>query len=569
MTVERPPSLHPPAPTVAAPPLPPAGDGEAAGDDAGCRSVGRIASVTGSQLVCLLDAAAGHDHAPPPRLQKGALVKIWNARNWVYGLVAAVTAPMPTRTADDEIRLCEITMLGELERPVDGSEPRFRRGVSHFPTVGDPVSTANGADLALVYARPASGGVRIGTIHQDRSIPAYILPDNLLGKHFAILGTTGSGKSCAAALLLHRIIQAHPHAHILLLDPHNEYAAAFGARAELIDAASLSLPYWLFSFEELAAALLQGAAGDEARQESALLADLVVRAKSLYPGNDRRAGQIGVDTPVPYQMGHLIELIDQSMGRLNNPEHVAPYQRLKARIEKLRWDARYRFMFGGISVADTLASVLARLFRVPVAGRPITIVDLSAVPSEVLNIVVSVLARTTFNFALYGDRSLPVLLVCEEAHRYLPTDSRLGFEPTKRVLARIAKEGRKYGVALALISQRPADLAISAFSQCNTVFALRLTNQIDQDFVRGAMPDWGEGLLDFLPSLRNAEAIVVGEGLSVPARVCLDQLPVHERPRSYGAEFSLAWGSPDDEGTDDDAERTFLDQVIQRWRSQQ
>jgi DNA helicase HerA-like ATPase len=554
---------------AASPPLPPAPLVPGAPPDG--PAVGRIASVTGSQLVCVLATAAGQ---PAARLQKGALVKVWNDRNWVYGLVTGVAAPMPRPAADDdEIRLCEITMLGEQEADGDGRPALFRRGVSGFPTVGDRVFTTDAHDLALVYARPASGGVRIGTIHQDRSIPAYVSPDNLLGKHFAILGTTGTGKSCAAALLLHRITETHPDAHILLLDPHNEYAAAFGGRAEVIGAGTLSLPYWLFSFEELAAAVLQGGEADDMRQEAALLADLVVRAKALYPGNDRRAGQISVDTPVPYQMGHLMEAIDKEAGRLSSPEHIAPYQRLKARIDKLRWDPRYRFMFGGITVADTLAQVLSRLFRVPVAGRPITIVDLSAVPSEVLNIVVSVLARTTFNFALFGDRSLPVLLVCEEAHRYLPTDVRSGFEPTKRVLSRIAKEGRKYGVALGLISQRPADLAISALSQCNTFFALRLTNQHDQDFVRGAMPDWGEGLLDFLPSLRNAEAIVVGEGISVPARVCLDRLAEAERPESHTAEFSSAWGAVAAAGgaarATADEPLALLDGVIQRWRSQQ
>jgi hypothetical protein len=208
-----------------------------------------------------------------------------------------------------------------------------------------------------------------------------------------------------------------------------------------------------------------------------------------------------------------------------------------------------------------MAKILSRIFRFPVRGKPMTILDLSAVPSDVLNVVVSVLCRITFDFMVYSDRLMPILLVCEEAHRYLPADSSQGFEPAKRILSRIAKEGRKYGVSLGIISQRPADLAIGALSQCNTVLALRLSSQADQDFVRAMLPDWGGGLFDFLPSLRNAEAIVVGEGISVPARVRLDTLPTEQLPRSKTASFSAAWQN-------DIESATALDEVISRWRSE-
>jgi DNA helicase HerA-like ATPase len=249
------------------------------------------------------------------------------------------------------------------------------------------------------------------------------------------------------------------------------------------------------------------------------------------------------------------------MGRLNNPSTAAPYIRLRSRINDLRSDSRYRFMFGGISISDNMTKILGQVLRIPVDGKPITILDLSAVPSEVLNIVVSVLSRITFDFALFSDRAVPILLVCEEAHRYLPEDTRLGFAPTKRILSQIAKEGRKYGVALCIVSQRPSDLAMSALSQCSTLFALRLTSVGDQNFVRGMLPDWGGGLLDFLPSLRNGEAIVVGEGLAVPARVRFDTLPPEHLPRSGTAAFSSAWRQDMDGGS-------LLDTVIARWRTE-
>jgi DNA helicase HerA-like ATPase len=217
-------------------------------------------------------------------------------------------------------------------------------------------------------------------------------------------------------------------------------------------------------------------------------------------------------------------------------------------------------MFEGLSVRDNLSHILSRIFRVPVDSKPISILDLSAVPSEIMNVVVSVLCRLSFDFVFWSDRKLPLLLVCEEAHRYVPQDPKLGFEPTKRALARIAKEGRKYGVALCVVSQRPSELASSLLSQCNTLFAMRMTTQKDQEYVRGAVSDSAIGLLDFLPSLRNAEAIAMGEGVSVPLRLRFDELPEEHRPRSGTVPFSAAWQS------DDDDSFALVQDIVGRWR---
>jgi DNA helicase HerA-like ATPase len=205
-----------------------------------------------------------------------------------------------------------------------------------------------------------------------------------------------------------------------------------------------------------------------------------------------------------------------------------------------------------------LSEILGRLFRIPVNGKPITIIDLSGVPSEVVNVVVSVLCRLAFDFALWSEIPVPITIVCEEAHRYAPRDRELGFEPTKRALSRIAKEGRKYGVSLCVVSQRPSDLAPELLSECNTIFALRMTSQADQDIVRGAVPEASHGLMNFLPALRNGEAIAVGEGVSVPMRICFDLLPEDARPKSATASFTAAWSRDNDP--------SLVDQVVERWR---
>jgi len=188
------------------------------------------------------------------------------------------------------------------------------------------------------------------------------------------------------------------------------------------------------------------------------------------------------------------------------------------------------------------------------------------VPSEIVDVVVSMLCRTVFDFALWsaagdtGDEALPVLLVCEEAHRYIAADG-AGFGPTRQVMARIAKEGRKYGVSLCLVSQRPSELSLDILSQCNTLFVLRMSNGPDQDFVRNALPESGLGLLNALPALRMQEAIVVGEGVTVPMRIRFNDLDPEHQPRSGAASFSRAWRAPP-------ARPDIVAETVERWRHQ-
>ena len=262
-----------------------------------------------------------------------------------------------------------------------------------------------------------------------------------------------------------------------------------------------------------------------------------------------------------FRSGDVDHLIDQAAGSLDKGQNPSSYLRVKARLKALRSDPRFGFLFPALSTRDNMERILSRLFRIPVAGKPLTIVDLSAIPSEILNVVVSVLCRMTFDFALWSERAVPIMLVCEEAHRYCPRDSKVDFEPARRALSRIAKEGRKYGVSLCLVSQRPSELAPAVLSQCSTIFALRLSNNSDQDFIRGALRESAIGLLDFLPSLRNAEAIAIGEGVPVPVRLCFDELPEESRPLSGSASFSMAW-------TNDVNDENFLASVVERWRQE-
>jgi DNA helicase HerA-like ATPase len=258
-------------------------------------------------------------------------------------------------------------------------------------------------------------------------------------------------------------------------------------------------------------------------------------------------------------MSELIALIDERMGRLENKRDLTPFRNLKHRIETVSKDPRYAFMFGSLTVYDSMTQVLGRIFRVPVNDKPITILQLTGIPSEIVNVVVSVLCRLTFDFALWSEGKVPVTLVCEEAHRYVPVNSSLGFEPCKRAIAKIAKEGRKYGASLCVVTQRPAEIDPTILSQCNTVFALRMSNERDQEIVNSAVADTGAGLLEFLPSLGQREAIAFGDGMALPVRIKFDELPQHALPRSSTARFTERWQkSLGDDG--------FLEQIVERWR---
>ena len=267
-----------------------------------------------------------------------------------------------------------------------------------------------------------------------------------------------------------------------------------------------------------------------------------------------------VDTPVPYRISDLTGLIDERMGKLENKRDLSPYRQLRTRIDSISQDGRYAFMFGSLTVYDGMTQVLSRIFRVPVNNKPITIVELTGLPTEIINVVVSVLARMTFDFAHWSEGKVPLTLVCEEAHRYVPAADHLGFEPCKRAIAKIAKEGRKYGVALCIVSQRPAEVDPTILSQCNTVFALRMSNDRDQEIVTSAITDTGSGLLEFLPSLGQREALAFGDGVALPVRIKFDELPANCLPRSTTARFTEHWQrSVGDEG--------FLEQVVEKWRT--
>jgi DNA helicase HerA-like ATPase len=533
--------------------------------------VGRIVAVTGAHAVILIDAEGGLQQKRTPEI--GTLLRVDTPRSVSLCMVSALSSPMPTHASDEqELRIIEVEFFGELPKDATGNTLSFRRGISCYPSLGDILSRASTDELGKAYACDSDSAIRMGHISQEPAIPAMIKIDEMLGKHFAILGSTGTGKSCTVALILRRILEKNPQAHVLLLDVHREYAHAFGDLAEVIGPSNMNLPFWLLNFEEIVEILIGQQPNREPDVE--VLRELIPVAKARYMNNQRRERNplqrqrdpveptaLGVDTPVPYRTSDLIGIIEEHIGKLDLRGELAPYKRLKARLESISRDSRYAFMFGSLTIQDTMSQVLARLFRIPVNGKPIAILELGGLPSEIINVAVSVLARLAFDFGVWNAGQIPITFVCEEAHRYVPVDKTLGFEPTKRAISRIAKEGRKYGISLCIVSQRPSELDATILSQCNTVFAMRLSNERDQQILRAGISDAAGSLLEFMPTMGTGEAITFGEGVAIPTRIKFDILPAEEWPKSNTASVTRSWAKVmPSEG--------FLNEIVMRWRAQ-
>ncbi|BAC49083.1 bll3818 [Bradyrhizobium diazoefficiens USDA 110] len=528
-------------------------------------SFGRVISVRGSLArVGLL--AANQMPISEVRATVGRFVSIRCASSVIVAMITEVSCENLS-SADNYIAIASVDLLGEILNAAD--KAKFQRGVTNYPTIGDAVDLITSQELRTIYAPTGSDQINVGFLQQDRSVIAYVDVEEMLSKHFAVLGSTGVGKSTGVSLLLNEILKARPNLRIFLLDVHNEYGRCFGDRALVLNPRNLKLPFWLFNFEEIVDVLFGGRAG--VPEELDILAEVIPLAKGVYTQyqNADRIGlkridpkQIGytVDTPVPYRLVDLMSLIDERMGKLENRSSRIIYHKLISRIEAVRNDPRYAFMFDNANVGgDTMAEVISHLFRLPANGKPMTVMQLAGFPAEVIDSVVSVLCRMAFDFGLWSDGVSPLLFVCEEAHRYASADRNVGFGPTRKAVSRIAKEGRKYGVYLGLITQRPAELDATIISQCNTLFTMRLANERDQALLRAAVSDAAANLLSFVPSLGTREVLAFGEGVALPTRLRFKEVPPHQLPRGEATISSVP-------SVTSGHDMHFVSAVLERWR---
>lgn len=555
--------------------------------------LGKVASVDTSRVLIAVENAT-----LLPRASVGSLVAIQGttAQEFLIGMTERVTRqlreetgppdPMaPTTLAvevvpDDALR---VVLLGTY-RTIEGTiRNRFKRGADSFPQIDRDCFLVEGGNLQrfmglLGKDLDEKQRLELGHFVIDQSATAIANGDRLFQRHAAILGSTGSGKSCAVSLILERA-HARKHANIIVFDMHGEYASlanppvqkdgtapmSIAAAFKIAGPGDLSkpsenvlfLPYWLLNREEMLSMILDRSDQNAPNQASRFT--LHVRAlKERTLVTERQAdvkATFTVDSPIPYKLNELIKLLEtdnttKGVGKNNTPVKGEWEDRLTRFISRLAAkaeDRRYGFMFKPPDTAlkyDWLAKQIAKLLAPGEGKHGIKVIDFSEVPSDVLPIVTGVFARLLYDvqFWMQPEKRTPFVFVCDEAHLYLPVreDADAVEKQALYSFERIAKEGRKYGVSLLVVSQRPSDVSRTILSQCNNFLILRLTNDQDQNVVRRLMPDSLAGVLEGLPLLDTGEALLLGDAILLPARIKL-KFPAIE-PLSQTRNFWQEWG---------------------------
>ena len=496
--------------------------------------------------------------------QFGSIVKVHFGRRIIYGYVARLRMKAEYErdkggsvSASATGRIIEVDLFGEGEWVSKPNleqanwELNFDRGVSTFPLPQQKLYLTPNSELAFVFGNDDGANIQIGEHVGSGGTPCYADMNELLGKHTAVLGSTGAGKSGTVAAILHSILERGAVAQhdnwsprIVILDPHNEYGDAFPEHVRLsTDEDSLSLPYWLLNFQEIIS-LVIGKTEFVATSQSNIVKSALLTARQAacveIDGVDKNS--ITVDSPIPFVWQDFINYVenDKPPQASKQESHNSILQKLQV----LRTDARLSFiMEDWDGASDPLADVISQFLGG--SNDPVRIVDLSGVPNEVAGAANSAIARTLFTIKLWQTKEerehTPVLLVCEEAHRYVPNRGEAQYEAAQEAIRRLAKEGRKYGVGLMLVSQRPSEVEATVLSQCNSWIVLRTTNNSDREHVKSILPDSMSGLTKMLSGLKRREAIFVGQAAMLPSRILMRRLEENQLPRSHDINFDRGW----------------------------
>ncbi|ULA62844.1 MAG: ATP-binding protein [Nitrospira sp.] len=470
-------------------------------------------------------------------------------------------------------RIARLTPIGSIK--ADG---HFDRGVGQYPTTGAEVHAIGSADIAKMFNRFQSKGFSVGTVATHPSLKVCLDPSNLFGRHFAILGQTGSGKSWTVAALVQRAVAVMPRAHIIILDLHGEYCwkredgnrhyAFADTIVRHVDARDMEIPYWLMTYAELCDLLIDRTE-QAAHNQTAFFRDTLRRLRDKEK-TSLNLNRVTVDTPVFFSLEELvttvraknIEMVQGAKGPKQG-DMFGDFDRFLVRLESRMNDVRYDFLLKP-KVRTNSASLVGMLRDFVGLGSQkaaVTVIDLSSVPFDVRPTVSAQIGRLAFEFNYWNPkyREFPILLMCEEAHAYIPRASESQFAGSRKSMERIAKEGRKYGVGLAVVSQRPHEVSETVLAQCGTFICLRITNPDDQGYVRSLVPESEGDLVSVLAGLGRGEALVLGEAVPLPTRLQFEK--PNPTPNSDDIDFYKNWK---DGPTDLD-----VDAIVKRWRSQE
>lgn len=470
-------------------------------------------------------------------------------------------------------RVARLTPVGSISE-----NGEFDRGLSRYPTTGAEVHAVGSSDILKMFNRFQSKNLAVGVLTSHPSLRVCLDPTNLFGRHSAILGQTGSGKSWTVASLVQKAVEVMPRAHIVILDLHGEYCwkeeggkrcYAFGdAIVRHVDARELEIPYWLMTYAELCDLLIDRTEL-AAHNQTAFFRDTLrqLREREKAPlGLDR----VTVDTPVYFSMDEVVAAVDaknsemvQGATKLKQGDMFGNFDRFLIRLASRMNDVRYDFLLRPRVRTDSasLSGLLRDFVGLGSRKAAVTVIDLSSVPFDVRPTVAAQIGRLAFEFNYWNPqyRDFPILLVCEEAHAYIPRAAESQFAGSRKSMERIAKEGRKYGVGLAVVSQRPHEVSETVLAQCGTFVCLRITNPNDQGYVRSLVPESEGDLVSVLAGLGRGEALILGEAVPLPMRIQFDR--PDPAPNSDDVDFYAGWcNGPED---------LDVDEIVRRWRAQE
>ncbi|EKN4148293.1 ATP-binding protein [Yersinia enterocolitica] len=502
---------------------------------------------------------------------------------WLIGMIdkvikAVVTHPLTLEVQEDDadeidafedsvVNTVKITLMGGARWDAIAQKYKFSRSLDHVPEIDSTcyiLKDAHLEEFMRVISECGNGedSLELGAYKLNENARAYVDGNKLFQRHAALLGSTGSGKSWTVASILERSSRL-PSSNLVVFDLHGEYKELSYAKqlripgpdeVNIDDGSLLFLPYWLLNSEEIQS-LFVDRSEFSAHNQVVVVQDAITEQKKAFLQANSRTDLLQsftLDSPIPYSLNHVIEKlkylneekVDGSRGPKNGPFN-GEFSRLLVRMASRLNDRRYGFLFNSpdkFNQYDSLSMIAEKLMEFGEQKQSIKVIDFSEVPADILPVIIGLVARIIYQVQFWTDPKSrrPVAFVCDEAHLYLP---RKEGNPVERraveAFEKIAKEGRKYGVALMIVSQRPSDVSATILSQCNNIISLRLTNADDQATVRKLLPESLESLLEALPIMDVGEAMVVGDSVLLPSRIKID--PPTEKPLSATIDFWSRW----------------------------
>ncbi len=511
--------------------------------------IGTVSAVNSMTISATLD----HGSAPAAA-RMGSYVMMVEGETTIVGNIIAVRRVVADGAADHQPKdSIDIQLIGTV------TQGRFERSLATYPLVGSALLSARAEDLTSIFSTFQKYKYSPGGIPVLGGQRMYLNPNKFFAKHIALFGSTGSGKSCTTASILQKVSKFE-NTHIILLDLHGEYGPAFQESGNVIRIDQLELPYWLMNFDELVETFVDENE-NSANNQIMVLKEAILDSKKgkNLPLKDF----LTIDTPVYFDFLDVSARMrsldtERTLSGKEGPFY-GQFTRFLVRLESKLTDKRYEFIFRPkkFRASDTFVELLTKLLGID-TGKRITIIDLSRVPFDVINVLVSLLGRLIFDFNLWNKarQDFPILAVFEEAHTYLSMIGRS--RSARKTVERIAKEGRKYGVSCMIVSQRPSEISETITAQCNNFIAMRLLNPNDQQYIRKLVPDSLSNLIELLPTLGQGEAYFIGDAVPVPVRVLID-MPTPP-PASGDIQYFDKWQNA--------AVKTEVADVVNNWWKQ-